>query len=158
VDPYYLTYKAESLGYHPEVILSGRRINDNMGIYIANEVVKLMAKNKLPIFDAKVLVLGMTFKENCPDIRNSKVVDLIKELKSFGTQVDIYDPQADESEVKHEYGLTMIHEPARKYHAIVLAVSHREFTILDLNNLKEPNAVVYDIKGFLEKSQITARL
>lgn len=158
VDPYYLTYKAESLGYHPEVILSGRRINDNMGIYIANEVVKLMAKNKLPIFDAKVLVLGITFKENCPDIRNSKVVDLIKELKSFGTQVDIYDPQADESEVKHEYGLTMIDKPARKYHAVVLAVSHREFTTLDLNDLKEPNAVVYDIKGFLEKSQITARL
>lgn len=158
VDPYYLTYKAESLGYHPEVILSGRRINDNMGIYIANEVVKLMAKNKLPIFDAKVLVLGITFKENCPDIRNSKVVDLIKELESFGTQVDIYDPQADESEVKHEYGLTMINKPARKYHAVVLAVSHREFTTLDLNDLKEPNAVVYDIKGFLEKSQITARL
>ncbi|MBS1554608.1 MAG: nucleotide sugar dehydrogenase [Bacteroidetes bacterium] len=158
VDPYYLTYKAESLGYHPEVILSGRRINDNMGIYIANEVVKLMAKNKLPIFDAKVLVLGITFKENCPDIRNSKVVDLIKELKSFGTQVDIYDPQADESEVKHEYGLTMIDKPARKYHAVVLAVSHREFTTLDLNDLKESNAVVYDIKGFLEKSQITARL
>lgn len=158
VDPYYLTYKAESLGYHPEVILSGRRINDNMGIYIANEVVKLMAKNKLPIFDARVLILGITFKENCPDIRNSKVVDLIKELKSFGTQVDIYDPQADESEVKHEYGLTMINKPARKYHAVVLAVSHREFTALDLNDLKEPNAVVYDIKGFLEKSQITARL
>lgn len=158
VDPYYLTYKAESLGYHPEVILSGRRINDNMGIYIANEVVKLMAKNKLPIFDARVLILGITFKENCPDIRNSKVVDLIKELKSFGTQVDIYDPQADESEVKHEHGLTMINKPARKYHAVVLAVSHREFTALDLNDLKEPNAVVYDIKGFLEKSQITARL
>jgi UDP-N-acetyl-D-glucosamine/UDP-N-acetyl-D-galactosamine dehydrogenase len=158
VDPYYLTYKAESLGYHPEVILSGRRINDNMGIYIANEVVKLMAKNKLPIFDAKVLVLGITFKENCPDIRNSKVVDLINELKSFGTQVDVYDPQADESEVKHEYGLAMINKLVRKYHAIVLAVSHREFTTLNLDDLKEPHAVVYDIKGFLDKSQITARL
>lgn len=158
VDPYYLTYKAESLGYHPEVILSGRRINDNIGIYIANEVVKLMAKNKLPIFDAKVLVLGITFKENCPDIRNSKVVDLIKELKSFGTQVDIYDPQADGNEVIHEYGLTMIHQLEKKYHAIVLAVSHREFAILNLNDLKEPNAVVYDIKGFLGKSQVTARL
>ncbi|MFM7486752.1 MAG: nucleotide sugar dehydrogenase [Cytophagales bacterium] len=158
VDPYYLTYKAESLGYHPEVILSGRRINDNIGIYIANEVVKLMAKNKLPIFDAKVLVLGITFKENCPDIRNSKVVDLIKELKSFGTQVDIYDPQADGNEVIHEYGLTMIHQLEKKYHSIVLAVSHREFAILNLNDLKEPNAVVYDIKGFLGKSQVTARL
>ncbi|MFM8912923.1 MAG: nucleotide sugar dehydrogenase [Flammeovirgaceae bacterium] len=158
VDPYYLTYKAESLGYHPEVILSGRRINDNMGIYIANEVVKLMAKNKLPIFYAKVLVLGITFKENCPDIRNSKVVDLIRELMSFGTQVDVYDPQADEMEVKHEYGLAMIKSLTKRYHAVVLAVSHREFTTLSLDDLKEPNAVVYDIKGFLDKSQITSRL
>jgi UDP-N-acetyl-D-galactosamine dehydrogenase len=158
VDPYYLTYKAESLGYHPEVILSGRRINDNMGIYIANEVVKLMAKNKLPIFDAKILVLGITFKENCPDIRNSKVVDLVKELKNFGTHVDIYDPQADENEVSHEYGLSIIKSVSKKYHAIVLAVSHNEFATLSLESLKEPNAVVYDIKGFLDKSQITARL
>ncbi|MFM7857346.1 MAG: nucleotide sugar dehydrogenase [Flammeovirgaceae bacterium] len=158
VDPYYLTYKAESLGYHPEVILSGRRINDNMGIYIANEVVKLMAKNKLPIFDAKILVLGITFKENCPDIRNSKVVDLVKELKNFGTQVDIYDPQADENEVHHEYSLSTIKSLSKKYHAIVLAVSHSEFATLSMENLKEPNAVVYDIKGFLDKSQITARL
>jgi len=107
VDPYYLTHKAESLGYHPEVILSGRRINDNMGAHIANSVIKLMAQNDLPIKNANVLVLGITFKENCPDIRNSKVVDIVKELHSFGTHVDIYDPLADPEEVNHEYNLPL---------------------------------------------------
>jgi len=158
VDPYYLTHKAESLGYHPEVILSGRKINDNMPVYIANEVIKLMAKNRLPIFGGKVLVLGLTFKENCPDIRNSKVVDVVRELISFGTQVDIYDPHADMEEVKHEYSLDLIKEISRKYHAIILAVSHKEFSSIDWNNLKEPSAIVYDVKGFLDKSLITARL
>lgn len=158
VDPYYLTYKAESVGHHSEVILSGRRINDNMGIYIANAVIKLMAKNNLPINQSNVLMLGITFKENCPDIRNSKVVDVIQELKSFGTQIDIYDPQADAEEVKHEYGLTLVQKPNKKYHAIVLAVSHNEFLTLDLQPLSHPNAVVYDVKGVLDKSKITARL
>jgi len=158
VDPYYLTYKAESLGYHPEVILSGRKINDNMPVYIANDVIKLMAKNQLPIHKGKVLVLGLTFKENCPDIRNSKVVDVVRELIGFGTQVDIYDPHADADEVKHEYGLDLIKEISRKYHAIILAVSHREFSSIDWKSLKEPNAIVYDVKGFLDKSLITARL
>jgi len=158
VDPYYLTYKAESLGYHPEVILSGRKINDNMPIYIANDVIKLMAKNQLPIHDGKVLVLGLTFKENCPDIRNSKVVDVVRELVSFGTQVDIYDPHADGEEVKHEYNLELVKSISKKYHAIVLAVGHKEFSSLDLNQVKEPNAIVYDVKGFLDKSLVTARL
>lgn len=158
VDPYYLTYKAESVGHHSEVILSGRRINDNMGIYIANAVIKLMAKNNLPINQSNVLMLGITFKENCPDIRNSKVVDVIHELKSFGTQIDIYDPQADAEEVKHEYGLTLVEKPNKKYHAIVLAVSHSEFLELDLQPISHPNAVVYDVKGVLDKSKITARL
>src|SRR5258706_5117329 len=158
VDPYYLTYKAESLGYHPEVILSGRKINDNMPIYIANTVIKLMAKNQLPIHGGKVLVLGLTFKENCPDIRNSKVVDLIRELTSFGTLVDIYDPHADAEEVKHEYNLLLTKSLAKKYHSIVLAVSHKEFSSINWSELKEPNAVVYDLKGFLDKSLITARL
>lgn len=158
VDPYYLTYKAESVGHHSEVILSGRRINDNMGIYIANAVIKLMAKNNLPINQSNVLMLGITFKENCPDIRNSKVVDVIQELKSFGTQIDIYDPQADADEVKHEYGLSLIEKPDKKYHAIVLAVSHNEFLDLDLQPISHPNAVVYDVKGVLNKSKITARL
>ncbi|MBS1680862.1 MAG: nucleotide sugar dehydrogenase [Bacteroidetes bacterium] len=158
VDPYYLTYKAESLGYHPEVILSGRKINDNMPIYIANEVIKLMAKNKLQIHNGKVLVLGLTFKENCPDIRNSKVVDVIRELKSFGTDVDVYDPHADAEEVKHEYNLELTSSLSKKYHAIIIAVSHKEFASIDWRNLKEANAIIYDVKGFLEKTSVTARL
>jgi UDP-N-acetyl-D-glucosamine/UDP-N-acetyl-D-galactosamine dehydrogenase len=158
VDPYYLTYKADSLGYHPQVILAGRRINDNMGVYIANNIIKLMAQSELPINKANVLVLGITFKENCPDIRNSKVVDVIRELQSFGTNIDIFDPQADAAEVKHEYGLSLVSKPDKKYHAVVLAVSHQEFKDLDLAGLSHPKAVVYDVKGFLDKSKITARL
>lgn len=158
VDPYYLTYKAQSLGYHPEVILSGRRINDNMGIFIANEVIKLMAKANMPISGGKILVLGLTFKENCPDIRNSKVVDVIHELLTFGAKVDVYDPHADAEEVKHEYNLTLTTDLSQKYHAVVLAVSHKEFASIELEKLKEKNAIVYDIKGFLPKSSVTARL
>jgi UDP-N-acetyl-D-galactosamine dehydrogenase len=158
VDPYYLTYKAESLGYHPQVILSGRRINDNMGVYIANNVIKLMAKNDLPIKRAKVLMLGVTFKENCPDVRNSKVVDVIRELQSFGTDIDVYDPHADHEEVKHEYGLATVARPQGPYHAIVLAVGHQEFAALDLRALSHERAVVYDVKGFFDKSKVTARL
>jgi UDP-N-acetyl-D-galactosamine dehydrogenase len=158
VDPYYLTYKAEGLGYHSEVILSGRKINDNMGIHIANCVIKLMAQNELPINKADVLVLGITFKENCPDIRNSRVVDVIRELQSFGTNVEIYDPQADSKEVKHEYGLTLISSLSKKYHAIVLAVNHSEFSELKWNNIRHEKAVVYDVKGSLDRSIVTARL
>jgi UDP-N-acetyl-D-glucosamine/UDP-N-acetyl-D-galactosamine dehydrogenase len=158
VDPYYLTYKADSVGYHPQVILAGRRINDNMGVYIANKVIKLMAQNNLPINKGKVLMLGITFKENCPDIRNSKVVDVIRELQSFGAEVDIYDPQADGDEVQHEYNLSLIKSLNKRYHAIVLTVSHEEFSSLDLKPLSEENAIVYDVKGFLDKSLVTARL
>lgn len=158
VDPYYLTHKAESVGYHPEVIIAGRRINDNMGAHIAGKVIKLMAQHELPIHKSNILMLGITFKENCPDIRNSKVVDVIRELQSFGTTVEVYDPQADAEEVRHEYGLSLISKPDKKYHAIVLAVSHEEFKSLDWNSIKEPNSVVYDVKGFLKKSSVTARL
>jgi UDP-N-acetyl-D-galactosamine dehydrogenase len=158
VDPYYLTHKAESLGYHSEVILSGRRINDNMGIHIANCVIKLMAQHELPINKANILVLGITFKENCPDIRNSRVVDVIRELQSFGTNVDVYDPQADAEEVKHEYGLKLTTMLDKKYHAIVLAVNHVEFNKLDWNKIKNENTVIYDVKGTLDKSLVTARL
>jgi UDP-N-acetyl-D-galactosamine dehydrogenase len=158
VDPYYLTHKAESLGYHPEVILSGRRINDNMGVHIANNVIKLMAQNDLAINKSNILVLGITFKENCPDIRNSKVVDVIKELQSFGTIVDIYDPQADPQEVAHEYGFSLLSSLERQYHAIILAVSHQEFAALDLSKLSYEKTVIYDVKGFLDRSKITARL
>src|SRR5688572_1358224 len=131
VDPYYLTHKAESLGYHSEVILAGRRINDNMGMHIANSVIKLMAQHDLPINKGNILILGITFKENCPDIRNSKVIDVVRELQSFGTLVDVYDPQADPKEVEHEYGLIPIKEVKKKYHAIILTVSHQEFGDLD---------------------------
>jgi UDP-N-acetyl-D-galactosamine dehydrogenase len=158
VDPYYLTHKAESLGYHPEVILSGRRINDNMGVHIANAVIKLLAKNDLHINKSRILILGITFKENCPDIRNSKVVDVIYELQSFGTQVDVYDPHADSQEVKHEYGLSTISKPSSKYDAIVLTVSHDEFKTLNWQDLKHDKTVIYDVKGFLDKKLITARL
>jgi UDP-N-acetyl-D-galactosamine dehydrogenase len=129
-----------------------------MGVYIANSVIKLMAQHNLPINKGNVLVLGITFKENCPDIRNSKVVDIIHELKSFGTVVDIYDPLADANEVKHEYGLTLSAKLDKRYHAVILTVSHQEFLALDLKSICEENGVVYDVKGFLDKSVVTARL
>ena len=158
VDPYYLTYKAESLGYHPEVILAGRRINDNMGAHIASRVIKLMTQNDLPVNKAKVLVLGITFKENCPDIRNSKVIDVIRELKSYGTDVEVYDPQADAEEVRHEYGVPLIPTLNKKYSAIVLAVSHKEFSDIDWSAIKSDKTIVYDVKGFLDPKEISARL
>ena len=158
VDQYYLTHKAESLGYHPEVILSGRRINDNMGIHVANCVIKLMAQHELPINKSDILILGITFKENCPDIRNSRVIDVIRELQSFGTNIDVYDPEADPAEVKHEYGLTLINAIQKRYHAIVLGVGHNVFNTLDWNGIKFDNSVVYDVKGILAKDKITARL
>jgi UDP-N-acetyl-D-glucosamine/UDP-N-acetyl-D-galactosamine dehydrogenase len=158
VDPYYLTHKAETLGYHPEVILAGRRINDNMGTYIATTVVKLMAKNDLRINKSSVLVLGITFKENCPDIRNSKVVDVIREMKSYGADVDVYDPEANAEEVAHEYGLNIITELSKKYDAMILTVGHKIFADLDLESLKHDRTIVYDVKGFLNRSSVTARL
>ncbi len=158
VDPYYLTHKAEEIGYRPEVILSGRRINDNMGAYVAGRVVKLMSKAGHPIPGSRALVLGLTFKENCPDIRNSKVVDVITELKAKGIEVDVFDPHADGDEVRHEYGLTLLSSPRTDYGAIVLAVAHKEFLDLPWTSLKGPKTVVYDVKGFLDKSLITARL
>ena len=158
VDPYYLTHKAESVGYHPEVILSGRRINDNMGIYVANCVIKLMAQHELPINKSDILILGITFKENCPDIRHSRVIDVIRELQSFGTNIDVFDPESDPVEVKHEYGLDLIKEVKKQYHAIVLAVGHQIFNTLDWDAIKFNNSVIYDVKGILAKDKITARL
>lgn len=158
VDPYYLTFKAESLGYHPEVILAGRRINDNMGAYVAKEVVKLLIKKSHKVNGAKVLVLGITFKENCPDIRNSRVIDVINELKDFGCAVEVYDPWADAKEVEHEYGLSLVGQLSGKYDAVVLAVAHKEFAAIDIDNLKNENSVVYDIKGALEKGKADRRL
>jgi len=158
VDPYYLTFKAESLGYHPEVILAGRRINDNMGAYVAKEVIKLLIKKSHKVDGAKVLVLGITFKENCPDIRNSRVIDVISELKDFGCDVSVYDPWADAKEVAHEYGLSLSKELGEKYDAVVLAVAHKEFIGMDMESLKHEDSVVYDIKGFFDRNMADKRL
>ncbi|MFN5705880.1 MAG: nucleotide sugar dehydrogenase, partial [bacterium] len=159
VDPYYLAHKAESLGYHPHVILSGRRVNDNMGMFVANKVVKLLIKKGHRIGGAKTLILGVTFKEDCPDIRNSKVIDIYNELKQFGMSVDVFDPHANKEEVLHEYGVKMIDELANDYNAIILAVSHSAFAKIDYNSLKNGNdAVLFDTKSFLDRSIVDARL
>lgn len=160
VDPYYLTHKAQSLGYLPEVILAGRRINDGMGKYVAIEVVKLMIKKGQRVANARVLQLGITFKENCPDIRNSHAIDVIRGLEEFGCMVDVFDPWADPKEVEREYGLANMKamDVAGKYDAIVLAVAHREFTTLDLAPFKRADTVVFDIKGALPKNSVDARL
>jgi UDP-N-acetyl-D-galactosamine dehydrogenase len=150
VDPYYLAQKAQEVGYHPEIILAGRRLNDSMGEYVASQVVKLMLKKDLKIKNANVLVLGITFKENCPDVRNTKAVDVVRQLQTYETHVDIYDPWANPEEVQHEYGLESFKEkPTKTYEAIVLCVAHNEFLALDLTNLKAEGAVVYDVKGIL---------
>ena len=158
VDPYYLTHKAEGLGYRSEVILSGRRINDGMGVYVANTVIKLMARNGLPINKGRILILGITFKENCPDIRNSKVIDVINELKSFGTEVDVFDPEADAAEVRHEYGFDLVKSLDKKYHAIVHTVSHSVFDKIDWKVISDEKTVIYDVKGKLSKDKVTSRL
>jgi UDP-N-acetyl-D-galactosamine dehydrogenase len=153
VDPYYLTHKAQEVGYNPEIILAGRRLNDNMGMYVANQVLKLLIKKEHKIAGAKVLVLGITFKENCPDIRNSRVIDVIKELQEFGTDVSIYDPWADAEEVKREYGLDLLPSLDSNYDAVILAVAHDKFDGLDIEALKNgSDAVVYDIKSKLKES------
>jgi UDP-N-acetyl-D-glucosamine/UDP-N-acetyl-D-galactosamine dehydrogenase len=159
VDPYYLAQKAEELGYHPEIILAGRRMNDGMGDYVAKEVVKLMIKKGMNIKDAELLMLGITFKENCPDVRNTKVVDVIKALKDFGLKVSIYDPWADPKEVMHEYGLTITNTlPTQKFDAVVLGVSHNEFMELDLAAITNTESVVYDVKGILEGELVDGKL
>jgi UDP-N-acetyl-D-galactosamine dehydrogenase len=160
VDPYYLAQKAQEAGYHPEIILAGRRLNDGMGAYVAQEVVKHMVKKDIPVKGARILVLGITFKENCPDVRNTKVVDILKTLQEYETNITIYDPWAEPQEVKHEYGWTSLKELniACDFDAIVLAVAHDEFKQLDINKLCKNRAVVYDVKGVLPKEIATARL
>jgi len=158
VDPYYLTHKAEAIGYHPQVILAGRRINDNMGIFIANKLVKLLNHNGHTIKGSKVLMLGITFKENCPDIRNSKVIDVIRELESFGITVEVYDPLANAEEVNSEYGIDLIGKPNEKYNATVLAVGHDCYKKVDFDALNGDRGVVFDIKGYLEREWVDARL
>ena len=163
VDPYYLAFKAESVGYYPDVIRSGRRVNDNMAGFVADKVVKLMIAKGLVILNSKVLLLGVTFKENCPDIRNTKVVDIVDELQQFGCDLDIYDPWASQAEVKHEYGIQTMEKNvdiyAQKYDAIILAVSHDQFKELDMKRLTNGNkSVIFDIKGFLPKDMVDGRL
>ncbi|QIL39219.1 nucleotide sugar dehydrogenase [Pedobacter sp. HDW13] len=160
VDPYYLAHKAESLGYHPQVILSGRRVNDNMGMFVANKVIKLMINKGHKIQGAKALILGVTFKEDCPDIRNSRVIDIYTELRQFGLNVDVYDPHADKNEVIEEYNIDLIDNlNAVQYDAIVLAVCHQEFFDLDFVQLKNGgHAVIFDTKSCLNRDFIDARL
>ncbi len=159
VDPYYLAQKAQEYGYHPEIILAGRRMNDSMGQFVASETVKLMLKHDLKVKGSEVLVLGFTFKENCPDVRNTKVVDVVKNLQEYGTNVTIFDPWANPEEVEHEYGLKTVNTvPEGKFDAVVLAVSHDEFKSLNLENLLNSNGIIYDVKGVLEGCSNMKRL
>ena len=160
VDPYYLAQKAQEVGYHPEIILAGRRLNDSMGKHVATEVVKLMMRKDLKVIDGKVLILGFTFKEDCPDVRNTRVIDIYKELRNFEMQVDIYDPWAQIEEVAQEYGIQLLNSNQlpliSEYSAVVLAVAHKQFSKLKLE--KSEKLVVYDVKGILPKSAVDARL
>jgi len=158
VDPYYLAQKAQEVGYHPEIILAGRRLNDSMGKHVATEVVKLMMRRDLKVIDSKVLILGFTFKEDCPDVRNTRVIDIYQELKNFEIQVDVYDPWANPDEVMHEYGITVVNElPKTQYSGAILAVAHKEFANLDIRSIVG-NGVVFDVKGVLNKEMVDARL
>ncbi|RYE26051.1 MAG: nucleotide sugar dehydrogenase [Sphingobacteriales bacterium] len=159
VDPYYLAQKAQEVGYHPEIILAGRRLNDSMGSYIANEVVKAMIKEDRVVKGSKVLMLGITFKENCPDVRNTRVVDIINELKSYDMDLTIHDPWASVEEVKHEYGVETTKElPSEKFDAIVLAVAHNEFVDKDWSKSLKEGGIIYDVKGCLDKKAVHSRL
>lgn len=162
VDPYYLTHKAQEIGYHPEMILAGRRVNDGMGAYVVQRVVKLMNQRRIPVMDAKVLVMGLTFKENCPDLRNTRVVDIIQELRDYNAQVDVYDPWINAEEARHEYGIELISQlPAGRYDAIILAVGHRQFRELGAEGIRalgKPGAVLFDVKYLLPLGAADGRL
>ena len=161
VDPYYLAQKAQESGYYPEIILAGRRINDSMGSFVSSEIVKKMVQNNIPVKDSKALLLGFTFKENCPDVRNTRVIDIYHDLNEYGLNVTVYDPWIDKAEVQYEYGIAVENDTSvlkDKYSTIVLAVGHDEFLQLDINSLKENKSIVFDIKGFLPKNLIDARL
>ena len=162
VDPYYLTHKAIEVGYHPEVILSGRRINDNMGGYIAGQVIKKMTTNRTHVVDSKILVMGLAFKENCPDLRNTRVVDIIDSLKSYNANVDVYDPWVDKAEANHEYGINPIESPeAGHYDSIILAVAHEQFIEMGVEKIRalaKPGAILYDVKSLLPKNEVDGRL
>ena len=162
VDPYYLTHKAQEIGYHPEVILAGRRLNDSMGAFVAAEVVKLMASRGGIPAHAKVLLLGLTFKENCPDLRNTRVVDIVAELRTFGIQCDVCDPWANPNEARHEYGIELVEPRAGDdYDAIIVGVAHRQFADMGIATVRgfgKPDAVVYDVKHLFARDAVDGRL
>lgn len=160
VDPYYLAHKAEQLGYHPDVILSGRRVNDSIAKFIASKVVKLLITKSNVIKNSQALILGITFKENCPDVRNTKVIDIYNELTEYGIEVDIFDPWADKSTVKNEYGINILDQlpEDKKYDSIIVAVSHKEFLTLDFGKLKKKNSVIFDTKACMDRNLVDARL
>ncbi|MFV8356742.1 nucleotide sugar dehydrogenase, partial [Flavobacterium sp. XS1P32] len=159
VDPYYLAQRAQEFGYHPEIILAGRRLNDSMGEYVASQVVKLMIKKGIAIKGAHLLMLGITFKENCPDVRNTKIVDVIKGLKDYGIQVTIYDPMANPEEVKHEYNLITSQQISNdKFDTIVLGVAHKEFLNMEFTTFRKKLSILYDIKGVLYGDNVDGSL
>ena len=162
VDPYYLTYKAQQLGYQPDMILAGRRINDNMGAYVTSRIIKKMISKRIQPLDSKVLVLGLTFKENCPDVRNTKAIDIVRELESYGSQVDVFDPWVDAAEAKSEYGVEMSAKPEQgAYDAVVIAVAHKQFEKLGAAGIRafgKPTSVVYDVKYLLPSAASDDRL
>lgn len=162
VDPYYLTHKAQEIGYNPEIITSGRRINDGMGPYVAESVIKLMTKKKIHVVDAEILILGFTFKENCPDIRNTRVIDIVREFDSYHAQIDIYDPWIDTNEAEHEYKVPFLRKfPTNKYDAIILAVNHNQFKEMgadELHAFGKKNHILYDVKNVLPKCEVDGRL
>jgi UDP-N-acetyl-D-galactosamine dehydrogenase len=162
VDPYYLTHKAQAIGYHPEIILSGRRINDGMGSHVASELVKAMLNRCIQVNGARVLVLGLTFKENCPDLRNTRVVDVVRELQEYNIQVDVHDPWINSEESEQEYGISPVGQPEQgTYDAIILAVGHNQFKAMGATNIRahgKPEHVLYDLKYILPKEQVDLRL
>ena len=159
VDPYYLAQRAQQFGYNPEIILAGRRMNDGMGEFVASEVIKLMLKKKIHVIGSDLIILGFTFKENCPDVRNTKVIDIIKTLKEYQLNLTIYDPWANPEAVMHEYGITVLNElPNQKFDSAILAVAHNEFADLDIKSILKPNHIIYDVKSFLPRDIVDGRL
>jgi UDP-N-acetyl-D-galactosamine dehydrogenase len=161
VDPYYLAQKAQEVGYHPEIILAGRRLNDTMGQYVAGEIIKLMIQKDIKVKGSRILMLGITFKENCPDIRNTKAIDVYRQLVDFSAKVDLLDPWADIAEVKHEYGINILNAHAEikeKYDAVVLTVAHKEFLDMDVRAMLKPDGILYDVKSILPKAEVDGRL